>query len=130
MENNYLDAMRLKTNTQLFLILKDSKEYNSVAIEAVKQVISERNLTESEISNEVSFIDTLHKEKAIKANIPLENIKKIQNFLFPAKGLLQIVSLDKADGYERKVREANLWAKRGCLVYLIIFIILFVIASL
>ena len=128
-QNIYIETMRLKTNSELFLMLENSSEYNSLAIDAIQQVISQRKLSAEEVRQELDIIEEVKLEKKHKANAPLAAQKKAMNFLFPVNGLLQLVSLDKADGYERKVVEANLWAKRGCFFYVIIFIILFAIAG-
>jgi hypothetical protein len=128
-KQDYLETMRLKTNTQLLIILKSRVAYNTLAIEAVNEVLAERELSPEETEDELVFIAKLEKEKTERAEEPLADILKIKNFLLPISGLIQLVSLDKADGYDRKVNDANFWAKRGCLFYLAIFCILFIMAG-
>jgi hypothetical protein len=128
-ENEYTDIMRLKTTTQLFTILKNRTDYNIQAIEAVKSILEERDLSQEEIAAEVNYIDNLHEENVAKSEEPLEGIYKISNFIFPMGGLFQIASFNKADGYNQKAKDANKWAKRGCLFYLIV-IILFALISM
>lgn len=67
MENEFIEVMRLKTNAQLFLILSNNEDYNLLAIEAVKIIINERNLSDYELQQEQDHIDDLGQVKELKA---------------------------------------------------------------
>ena len=71
--------MRLKTNAQLFLILRNNKDYNLLAIEAVKIIINERNLSDYELQQEQDHIDDLGQVKELKAQETLESHRKVLN---------------------------------------------------
>ena len=79
MENEFIEVMRLKTNAQLFLILRNNKDYNLLAIEAVKIIINERNLSDYELQQEQGHIDDLGQVKELKAQETLESHRKVLN---------------------------------------------------
>ncbi|MBT6236557.1 hypothetical protein N9811_01400 [Bacteroidia bacterium] len=79
MENEFIEVMRLKTNAQLFLILRNNKDYNLLAIEAVKIIINERNLSDYELQQEQDHIDDLGQVKELKAQETLESHRKVLN---------------------------------------------------
>ena len=128
--NEYIEIMRLKTTTQLFAILKNRTEYDPFAIEAANEILTERNLSDNEVANEVNYIDNLTEENEAKAVEPLEGIYKISNFIFPVSGLFQVASFNKADGYHQKAKEANTWATRGCIFYILIIVLVTLISLL
>lgn len=47
--------MKLKTTSQLFLILNNADDYSPKAIEAIKRVISEKDLSPAEFEEYQSF---------------------------------------------------------------------------
>ncbi|MDA8930418.1 hypothetical protein N9J07_03440 [Bacteroidia bacterium] len=79
MENEFIEVMRLKTNAQLFLILSNNEDYNLLAIEAVKIIINERNLSDYELQQEQDHIDDLGQVKELKAQETLESHRKVLN---------------------------------------------------
>ena len=79
MENEFIEVMRLKTNAQLFLILSNNEDYNLLAIEAVKIIINERNLSDYELQQEQDHIDDLGQVKELKAQETLESHRKALN---------------------------------------------------
>jgi hypothetical protein len=79
MENEFIEVMRLKTNAQLFLILRNNKDYNLLVIEAVKIIINERNLSDYELQQEQDHIDDLGQVKELKAQETLESHRKVLN---------------------------------------------------
>ena len=79
MENEFIEVMRLKTNAQLFLILSNNEDYNLLAIEAVKIIINERNLSDYELQQEQDHMDDLGQVKELKAQETLDSHRKVLN---------------------------------------------------
>ena len=128
-ENSFYEVMKLKTTSQLFLILNNADDYSPKAIEAIKRVISEKDLSPAEFEEYQSFASQKKADKLRKAAAPLSSPKKVYNFLLPLGGLFQLARIDKAEGYETRVNEAHIWARKGCLFYIAIFTILFILAG-
>lgn len=128
-QNKFSLVMKLKSNTELLLIIRNHEDYNAEALKAAQIELQRRNLPQEELDAKIEFLLELEQEKVAKAEEPLGEFSKISNFIFPINGLLQLISIHKAEGYDLKVKQANTWAGYGCLFYFILFAMMLIISS-
>ena len=127
MGNNYLEVMAKKSDSELLeIVTKLKDDYQPEAVEAAKEEIKNRNLSNENIKEAENEI----KEKEIKIkdleNEPLETGQRIM-FLIFFWGIIPwiMASTFKNNGYLKKYKDAWRFMKYGFLIFIGIIIIMF-----
>jgi hypothetical protein len=121
MNNKFIEVMQDKSSEELFFILNNQRDdYQPEAIDAIENVLKNRNLSEADLQIIRNAADIKKQEQTEKSNIPLETVQKILFFLF-FYGVIPwaIAGTFKAKGFERKYKEAWKAMKWGLIVFLI-----------
>lgn len=122
MNNKFIEVMQDKSSEELVFILNNQRDdYQPEAIDAIENVLKNRNLSEADLQIIRNAADLKKQEHSDKANIPLDTIQKILFFLF-FYGVIPwaIAGTFKAKGFERKYKEAWKAMKWGFMVFVII----------
>ena len=85
MENIFLEKFKQKSDSELQYIIENPKSYNDDAYKAAKQILANRNLTDTEESSTVETLDS--KKDEIKEQIKSfeKTLKKKGNFSWSPK---------------------------------------------
>lgn len=125
MSNNFKDVMSNNSDAQLIkIVTSDRQKYNPEALIAAEEEIEKRNLSfkDLEIAKE-----TVQKQETQQSKIkeePLGTVQKILFFIFFWGVLPWLLAYNyKADGYERKYKEAWKAIKYGLITWIISFLI-------
>jgi len=117
------DAELLEITTKL------RDDYQPEALEAAEYELKKRNLSQEQIINAEKEIEIKNNEILNKENAPLQIYWKILTFIFPAILNLVIAGTFKADGYNKRFKDAWKWTFYGFGFYVVVIIIIFLISS-
>lgn len=120
MGNNFTDVMIKKTDSELLeIVTKLKDDYQPEAVEAAKEEIKNRNLSDEKIDQaekEIKVKETIQKSKE---NEPLETVQRVMFFIF-FWGVIPwlMASTFKNNGFLKKNKDAWRFMKYGFLAYL------------
>lgn len=132
MENQYTDVMKKKFDSELLeIVTKFQNDYQPEAVEAAKEEIKTRNLSQAQIDqaeNELKEKEIVGKDKE---NEPLEIGQRILFFIF-FWGIIPwiLASTFKNKGYTKKYKDAWRFMKYGFLTYIGIIVVMFLLVIL
>jgi len=120
MDDNFAEIMPKRSNAELIeIVTKTSNDYQQEALDAAEKELENRNLTVDQVESAKQEIEI--KQKLIKenANVPLGIGWKLLTFFIPGILNFFIARTLKAEGYERKWRDAWHWTFYGIAFYAI-----------
>jgi hypothetical protein len=123
MDNKFIRIMEQRTDSELMEILtKDRDEYQPEALIAAETELERRKLSVGQF--ETAKQEIREKEQSIKdkANMPLGIGWKLLTFLVPGIPNFLIARTLKAEGYDRKWKEAWHWTFYGFGFYIGLFL--------
>jgi len=129
MGNNFTEVMTKKSDSELLeIVTKLKDDYQPDAVEAAREEIKNRNLSDEKIKqaeNEIKEKETKEKDKE---NEPLEIGQRIM-FLIFFWGIIPwiMASTFKNNGYLKKYKDAWRFMKYGFLTYVGFIIIMFLL---
>lgn len=116
--------MAAKSDSELLEVLNEGNKYQSEAIIAAKNELSNRNLSITQLENATkAYLG----DKAIdesKRNAPLDLQWKILTFIFPAILTIILSGHLKSGGYDRKAKQLVTWTFYGLGFYAILILLL------
>ena len=125
MESKFVSIMKNHTDSELLEILTIyENEYQPEAIDAAKAEFVKRNLSITQIEDAKREIELKKNEKEKRKTLPLQVYWKILTFLIPGVLNLILSATFKADGYDRRFKEAWCWTFYGFCFYLILIVFL------
>lgn len=131
MKSDFKEIMAKRSDAELIEILtKKQDEYQHEALEAAKSELESRNLSTEKIRSAEQEIESKEKAVAENANLPLETTWKILTFVFPGIPNFLIARAIKAEGYERKWKEAWRWTFYGFGFYIALFLLALLLVRL
>ena len=118
--------MEQRTDAELLeIVTQKSEDYQQDAIKAAEAELAKRNLSAED--TEIAHSELAQKEKDIleKANTPLGVGWKLFTFFVPGVPNFLIDRVLKAEGYDRKWREAWRWTLYGIIFYVVLVFLAF-----
>ena len=129
MGNNFTDVMIKKTDSELLeIVTKLKDDYQPEAVEAAKEEIKNRNLSDDKIEQAEKEIIEKETIQSDKEKEPLETVQRIMFFIF-FWGVIPwlMASTFKNNGFLKKYKDAWIFMKYGFFAYLGFMIIMFLI---
>ena len=125
MTNKFNDIMAQRTDAELLKVLTtDRSSYEQDALEAARVEIDKRQLDSAQLKEAQETIDAEEKDQQARKNEPLGFGLKILTFLIPGLINIFIARTLKAEGYDRKWRDAWRWTFFGVSFYMAIAILI------
>ena len=119
LQNRFADAMAGRSDAELVEILtKRRNDYQPDALAVAEMELVKRNLTTEQVEQAKQSVELKDQEIQQRANEPLGAGWKLLTFLIPGIINFMIAGTLKADGYDRKFREAWRWTFYGFGFYL------------
>ncbi len=126
--NEFSEEMAKRQNFELIEIVNSQpNDYLPEAISAAEFELRDRNLSDELYHNAEQELQ--HRQAVVlnKAQAPLQNTWKWVIFLMPGFATMMISGTLKADGYDRRYKEALRWSLYGIIFYVTLGILALVI---
>ncbi|MEY3442957.1 MAG: hypothetical protein RLZZ519_1238 [Bacteroidota bacterium] len=120
MKLEYKQRFRDFSNERLITMLANRTDYRPEAIEAMEEILRERNLPSNEIESMLTEAEEAKQAQAQLADEPMPVGLKLILFFFPVIGFIgaAVVSLYlKEKGYHQKAADSVLWTILGLLFW-------------
>lgn len=122
--NEFAGVMSKRTDAELIKILNSAPgDYQPAALDAAKSEFDNRGLSHEQITLAEQEIADIQLHVDSKAAEPLRAGWKALCFIIPGIPVLLIAGTLKADGYDRKAKEAFRWTLYGFIFYIGLIII-------
>ena len=131
MDIDFEKVMSQRTDAELIeIVTKKSEDYQQAALLAAEAELKKRNLSSEE--TEIANSEIEKKEKTIleNSNAPLGIGWKLLTFFLPGIPNFLIARVLKAEGYDRKWREAWHWTFYGIMFYVGLVVLAFIFISM
>ena len=129
--NEFTHVMEKRSDFELIeIVTKLRNDYNPEAVKAAEIEIEKRNLSIDQIELVKEEIKLKDKALEEKANKPLQTHWKVLTFAIPGILSLILAGTFKADGYDRRFKEAWRWTLYGLGFYFGLFMLIVLIEIL
>ena len=131
MQTDFNKIMSHQSDAELIEVLtRKQEEYQPEALLAAKAEIDKRELSVESMESAKQEVELKHITKKENANTPLGTGWKICTFLLPGILNILIASAIKAEGYERKWKDAWRWTFYGVGFYIGLIILCYFLVVL
>jgi len=126
MGNNFKEVMKKRSDSELLeIVTKLKNDYQPEALDAAREEINNRNLSQEQIDLAENEIKEKEKAEKDRKDEPLETGQRILFFIF-FWGIIPwiMASTFKNNGYNKKYKDAWRFMKYGFLTYIGIIVIM------